>query len=255
MDNLVYILLTVFAFIGGAMAVFVPQQSVERHRFWQVFSGAFLFAMTVAHLLPELFAMVFGKHGYKPSGVDLHLVGIFILLGYFMQSIIETVSKGVEHGHLHTHDHDAHVGSPLLLTVSLFVHGLLDGAVLINSHGGEHGNALLAGILIHKLPVAFVLMYQLSHALKSKSIAWVYFTLFAISSPIGLFVGESFFENGGWIYTASVYGFAMITGNFLNITTTIFVESNMGHKLFSKNRIALISGVLIALGLELLEVH
>ena len=117
MDNLIYILLTVCAIIGGGLAVFLPQKSVERHRFWQVFSGAFLFALTVSHLLPELFAMVFGKHGYKPSGVDLHLVGIFILLGYFLQSIIETLTKGVEHGHLHTHDHDAHVSSPLLLSL------------------------------------------------------------------------------------------------------------------------------------------
>ncbi len=255
MDNIVYILLTLFAFIGGAMAILIPNDSIKRHRFWQVFSGAFLFALTVTHLLPELFAMVFGEHGYKSSGVDLHLVGIFILLGYFLQSIIETLTKGVEHGHLHTHDHDADVSSPLLLTVSLFFHGLLDGAVLIHSHGGEHGNALLAGILIHKLPVAFVLMYQLKKSLKSNMIAWVYFSFFAISSPIGLYVGESFFENGGLLYIISVYGFAMITGNFLNITTTIFVESNMGHKLFSKNRVALISGVLIALGLELLEVH
>jgi len=255
LDNIVYILLTVFAFLGGGMAVFLPNKSVERHRFWQVFSGAFLFALTVTHLMPELFAMVFGKHGYKASGVDLHLVGIFILLGYFLQSIIETLTKGVEHGHLHIHEHDTHVSSPLLLTVSLFFHGLLDGAVLIHSHGGEHGNALLAGILIHKLPVAFVLMYQLTQTLKNKRIAWVYFAFFAISSPIGLFIGESFFANGGLLYTISVYGFAMITGNFLNITTTIFVECNMGHKLFSKNRIALISGVLIALALELLEVH
>ena len=255
MDNIVYILLTFFAFIGAGIAFFLPSKSVGRHRFWQVFSGAFLFTLTVTHLMPELFAMVFGRHGYKPSGVDLHLVGIFILGGYFLQSIIETLTKGVEHAHLHIHDHDDHVSSPLLLTGSLFFHGLLDGAVLIHSSGGEHGTALLAGILIHKLPVAFVLMYQLTQAFKRKAIAWVYFAFFAISSPIGLFVGESFFENGGLLYTGSVYAFAIITGNFLNITTTIFVESNMGHKLFSKNRIALIAGLLISLTLELLELH
>ncbi len=255
MDNLVYILLTVFAFIGAGLAVVIPKNSVKRHRFWQVFSGAFLFALTVSHLLPELFAMVFGAHGYESSDTNLHLVGIFILLGYFIQSIVETLTKGVEHGHLHIHDHDDHVSSPLLLTVSLFFHGLLDGAVLIHSHGGEHGNALLAGILIHKLPVAFVLMYQLYQTVKSKPLAWFYFTLFAVSSPIGLYLGESLFSQGGTLYMLSIYAFALITGNFLNITTTIFVESNMGHKLFSKNRMALVSGVLIALALELIEVH
>lgn len=248
-------MLVVFAFLGGGLAVLLPDDSVKRHRFWQVFSGAFLFALTVSHLLPELFAMVFGEHHYEHSGADLHLVGICILVGYFLESIVETLTKGVEHGHLHMHDHETSVKSPLLLTLSLFFHGLLDGAVLINSHDGNHGNALLAGILIHKLPVAFVLMYQLKQSVSSKGLTWFYFTLFAISSPIGLAGGEVIFANGGTLYMVSVYAFALITGNFLNITTTIFVESNMGHKLFSKNRLALILGVVIALCLELLEVH
>ena len=256
MDKLIHLLFVGVSLLGAAFAVQLPKNSLKRHRFWQVFSGAFLFALTVTHMLPELFAMVFGQHHYHESHVDLHLVGIFILLGYFFQSIIESFSKGVEHGHLHMHDHDANVKSPILLTVSLFIHGLLDGAILMSPHeDGGHGNALLMGVLIHKLPVAFVLMYQLWNSGISKVYAWVCFLLFSISSPLGLLLGNEVLLSGGEVYKFAIYAFAAITGNFLNITTTIFVESNMGHKLFSKNRIALASGIVLAFVMQLFEVH
>ena len=141
----------------------------------------------------------------------------------------------------------------------MFIHGVLDGAILINpdshGHADSHGVALLIGVLVHKIPVAFVLMYQLLSSTKSKALVWVYFSIFAISSPIGLFIGNDILSSGGDVYKYAIYVFAAITGNFLNITTTIFVESNMGHKLFSKNRIALILGICLALSLQLFEVH
>lgn len=243
------------ALIGGLIAWKSPKWMLDKHSSLQVFSGAFLFALTVSHLIPELFAMVFGEHHYHPSNADLHTVGLFILLGYFMESIIESFSKGVEHGHIHDHNHNSK--SSLLLTISLALHGLIDGTVLVNphehQHEGEHGLTMLIGILIHKLPVAFVLMYQLIQNEKNKALILGYFSLFIISSPFGYILGEYVFEIHGAFYTYAVYAFALITGNFLNISTTIFVESNKGHKLFSKNRIPVVLGIGIAVLMQLME--
>ncbi len=255
MDSSIHLLLVFSALIGGLLAWKSPKWMLEHHTSLQVFSGAFLFALTVSHLIPELFAMVFGEHHYHESNADLHTVGLFILLGYFMESIIESFSKGVEHGHLHDNSHNSK--SSLLLTVSLCLHGLIDGTVLFNPHEhhheGEHGTTMLIGILIHKLPVSFVLMYQLIKNETKKNKIWSFFILFVISSPVGYFLGEYVFGASGSFYTFAVYAFALITGNFLNISTTIFVESNKGHKLFPKNRLPILLGIGIAVLMQLME--
>src|SRR6187551_3167755 len=62
------------------------------------FSGAFLFALSILHLIPEL---------YATKTVN---VGIWILAGFLLQLLLEYLSEGIEHGHVHaddghTHDH------------------------------------------------------------------------------------------------------------------------------------------------------
>src|SRR3954470_4770857 len=55
------------------------------------FSGAYLFALTVLHLIPEIY-----RSGEKT-------IGIFIFIGFFIQIVLEFFSEGIEHGHIHIH--------------------------------------------------------------------------------------------------------------------------------------------------------
>src|ERR1700751_3752838 len=58
------------------------------------FSGAFLFAISMLHLIPELYAS-------KAANV-----GMWILIGFLIQLLLEYVSQGIEHGHVHMHGAD-----------------------------------------------------------------------------------------------------------------------------------------------------
>ncbi len=49
--------------------------------------------MTVIHLIPDLFM----------SGENPFTLGLYILLGFFLQKVLENFSNGVEHGHMHLH--------------------------------------------------------------------------------------------------------------------------------------------------------
>ncbi|HEU4718246.1 MAG TPA: hypothetical protein VFU15_10445, partial [Bacteroidia bacterium] len=72
------------------LAVKIPKNPM---RLLLAFSGAFLFALSLLHLIPEL---------YRTEHFN---AGIWILAGFLVQLLLEYVSQGIEHGHVHLHEH------------------------------------------------------------------------------------------------------------------------------------------------------
>jgi len=60
------------------------------------FSGSFLLSITLIELLPNLFE----------QGLDRRLISLIILGGILLQMILESFSKGAEHGHAHLNTAD-----------------------------------------------------------------------------------------------------------------------------------------------------
>ena len=87
-----YIVLIISVFIGALIVQAVKELNANAIKLLLAFSGAYLFAISVFHLLPEIYS-----GGNKT-------VGIFILLGFILQIILEFFSQGIEHGHTHTHN-------------------------------------------------------------------------------------------------------------------------------------------------------
>ncbi len=110
------------------------------------FSGAYLLSVTVLHLLPEVFESAYNN------------IGLFILLGVVFQTILEYLSKGAEHGHIHSHDFDRNV--PWLLLISLSIHAFFEGMPL----GLEGSQNILWAIVIHKIPIAIILAVFLKNS-------------------------------------------------------------------------------------------
>ena len=77
--------------IAGAIVVeiFKPKKS-RNIQILLTFSGAYLLAVSLLHLLPELF-----HHNTTPN------IGLFILGGFLIQILLEYFSQGIEHGHFH----------------------------------------------------------------------------------------------------------------------------------------------------------
>ena len=109
------------------------------------FSGAFLLALTLFELLPEVY-----------SHLDTKLTGLFIMCGILLQIILELFSKGAEHGHVHIHKHETTF--PWLLFISLCIHSFLEGFP-IHQH-----NDMVYGVLIHKIPIAALITTFLLHS-------------------------------------------------------------------------------------------
>jgi zinc and cadmium transporter len=114
------------------------------------FSGAYLLSMTISHLLPEAFGILDHAHEQQKQ-INTKTVGVFILIGIIIQLILESFSKGAEHGHVHLHDVQKQF--PWMLFASLCVHAFSEGIPL----GYANNQSFLWAIVIHKVPVGIVL--------------------------------------------------------------------------------------------------
>ena len=220
-----YILLF-FSVIFGSLLVLTVKPSNKIVRLLLAFSGAYLLSVTILHLLPEVYT---STNNYKT-------VGIFILGGIILQSILESFSKGAEHGHIHIHTDGKKF--PILFFVSLCIHAFSEGLPIHNI-----GDSLLWAIVVHKIPIAIVLTIFLLNAKFTKKTVYFFLIFFGLMSPLGVLLGNkvSFFTT---YYTEIT---AIIIGVFLHISTIILFESSENHKFNLQKFTAILLGILLTI--------
>ncbi len=111
-------------------------------------------------------------------------------------------------------------------------------------------NAILLGIVLHRTPAAFALMTVLAVQLHSRKKAIPYLLGFSFAAPIGLFVSTYLAAEEILSSTGLVYLYALVSGNFLHISTTIVFESTPGHKFDARKMATAVFGALVAVGVE-----
>ena len=187
------------------------------------FSGAFLLALTCFDLLPDVY------RSSRPK-----TIGLFILAGILLQIILESFSKGLEHGHLHL---DLKKNSfPITLFLSLSIHALIEGLPVTVD------NAIIYGILVHKVPVAIILSIFLLNSNLKITYSIIFILLFALMTPLGslLALESSFINSYGTELTA------LAIGIFLHISTIVLFESSQGHAFNLRKLVVIIVGFITA---------
>lgn len=222
--GVVIISLILSVVLGGFFVSFLHQTNkAQIIKLMLAFSGGFLLAIAFTHFIPDLY------HEGSAS------IGIYILLGFLIQLLLEFFSGGIEHGHVHVHK-----GQPMPwgLFISLSVHSILEGIPLGNQLTGHqiisshhhHGddNSLLLGILFHQLPVAIALMTLLVNTKLNLVRSWIVLMAFGIMTPLGVVIGMLTLPGQlGLDYQVIL---AIVVGMFLHISTTIIFETSENHK-------------------------
>jgi zinc transporter ZupT len=242
--------------LSGLAIYLVPKSKGGNYKLLLVFAGSYLFAITVIHILPELYA----------ENIGHELIGLFVLAGFFLQHLLEYFTSGVEHGHMHTHDSHSHDHghhhhhsdhqksiSALVLLFALCVHAFLEGGMLaqpVNTAAVYDVNAILVGIALHRAPAAFALMTVLAFQLRSKNKALPYLIGFSVAAPIGLLLSTYLAENEFISTTFLIYLYALVSGNFLHISTTIVFESSPEHRFSARKLAVALFGALLAVAVE-----
>lgn len=212
-------------FLGGVLVELFKKSS--NLKLLLSFSGGYLLTIIFTHILPE----TYGHIGEK--------AGFFILGGFLLQLLLEYFSKGVEHGHTHTHS----VGKafPLVLFISLSIHAFVEAIPLVSGHEGHlHGEVdLFWGIFLHKVPVAVALLTVFKASGLTSLRSWLFLGVFGVMAPLGLLFGSYLTTNFAldldWVMAIAI-------GMFLHISTTIIFESSEGHKINFMKLLAILIG-------------
>lgn len=237
MEILDYLILFSSALLGGSLIFLIKNDLSKKLKLLLSFSGAYLFSITVLHLLPEVYA----------SGDSY--VGLFILLGFSFQIALEQFSEGIEHGHIHVHHHQ-HAVFPWGIMLSLSLHAFLEGMPLVN----YTEQTLLYGIALHHIPAAFALSSVLYQNKLTKLKVFIFLGIFAVMTPMGSLF-SSFLQNNSFNFISNYFNYIMgiVIGIFLHISTTILFESNVDHRFNFYKMIAIIIGAGLAILNFLLE--
>ncbi len=213
-------------------------------RFLLAFSAAYLFAISVTHLLPECY-----------ENTNTKLIGFFILVGFFIQILIEYFSAGIEHGHIHLHSASCKKQLPIGMISGLYLHSLLEGLPIYQSGIiDSHANTLLTtqqslifGITLHNIPIAIAFVSLLIEHKSSRLKAMFLLIGFALMAPLGCFI--SYLLNTFGIENIDGFvklSFAVVIGIFLHISTAIMFETGENHKYNLAKIASMIAGVLLA---------
>ncbi|MEM6966107.1 MAG: ZIP family metal transporter [Bacteroidota bacterium] len=228
-----YLILFFSVLLGGGTAFYFQRNNKNILQLVLSFSGSFILGISVLHLMP----VAFSEKG--------NAVGLLILFGFFVQLLLEQLSRGVEHGHIHKPHHRRN-SFALQVLLGLCIHAFFEGIPLTNDevHAHHHHHHLLWGIILHKAPAAFALVLLLMLSGVKESLIWIGLLVFAAMSPFGALVGEGLKESGFLTPQRQNYIVAFVVGSFLHIATTILFETDSSghHQLPLKKMLAVIAG-------------
>lgn len=214
------LLLILSVLIGSVIGYFFSGNKILS-KFLLTFSGAFFLGIT----LLEIFPGVYEGHS--------HTIGLFVLGGLLFQILVETLSKGAEHGHVHLHKNDK---IPFSIFIGLFLHSFFEGMPV--SH--QHSDSLLWAIVVHNIPVSMVLFGAVSYITESLWKKILLIGLFALAGPLGVIFGDT--ALAGYHKEAT----AFVAGIFIHISTVILFESTDTHKFKAQKIVTLLLGFAIA---------
>ncbi|MBS1572168.1 MAG: ZIP family metal transporter [Bacteroidetes bacterium] len=221
---MIYLLLILSVVVGA----FLGKNFGNKEKFAKnllIISAGFLITICLNEVFPEIYS------------INNNWIGFFVIAGVLLQMLLENLTKGFEHGHFHQHSEEKNI-LPIALMIGLFVHAFIEGIPL--STISEINSPYLMGILVHNLPISFVLGAFLFK--KKTSISGIVIVLlFALSSPLGMLLGQFFNP------TMEPYFLAIVGGIFLHISSVIIFESNKNHQMDWQKIILVIVGISFAL--------
>ena len=210
-----YLILLFTVLLGGLAAQLINPKDQSSLQLFLSFSGAYILGICVMDIMPTVFR----------SSVEN--VGIYILVGFFIQLFLEQFSGGVEHGHIHVPHHQEQVRRhTTMVMIGLCLHAFIEGLPL-GGHDHEHGqHHLLWSIVLHKAPAAFALVILLKKSGYKKSTLWILLIIFGLMSPLAASLTSAFTsQNHIGVWHINVLQ-AVVIGSFLHIATTILFETD-----------------------------
>jgi len=237
---ILYLVLILTVMASGSFIFFIRSDDQRVLKLLLAFSGAFLIGISFLKLVPEVFS--------SPA----RYIGLFVMLGFLIQLVLELITEGAEHGHRHEHSEGEKV-SPFLLLTGLCIHSFLEGMPIVGAFTTGIQHTLVIGIVIHNIPISLTLMSLFLHYGLSKRRALFFLVIFALMTPLG-----SILSNVIHLLSSTSIGvyfnyiMAVVIGIFLHVSTSILFETEENHRYNLQKFVTVCFGILVAFGLSLI---
>lgn len=224
--------------IAGGIALSIKINQVNL-RLLLAFSAAYLFSLSIIHLLPEAFELG-----------NVKQMGLFIVLGFCLQLLIDTFSTGIEHGHVHLHSSTCQKHLPRGIIAGLLLHSFLEGLPIYNltpDYISTINHQLILGLALHNIPITIAFVSLLKEHESKASKKWFLLLLFSVMTPLGYLCSYILQTYGLRNYHVfSQIAFALVIGIFLHISTAILFETSEHHK-YNKTKVVMMAcGIILA---------
>ena len=225
--------------VTGLVADLFGKYFIAYRNYILSFSVSIVLTLICLHIIPEIYSH---HNSY---------LGYFLLAGFLLQILLELLSKGIEHGHVHFHGKvtNSQMG---IIFIGLCIHAIIEGIPMFTfelekDHLHEHKHVAFTwvyftAILIHKLPIAVVLMFFLSNLESSIFKRYTMLVLFSITTPLGAVFGEEIMHLDFFSDWAPKL-LALTTGMLLHITTLLIFEDHHHSNDKYKNVIIIMLGI------------
>jgi zinc transporter ZupT len=235
-----YLLLIIVVIASGIAAFLFKDKNRKLLDLMFTLSGAYVLGVILLHMMPGVFQ----------SGISN--IGIYVFIGFILQLLLEQLSLGVEHGHIHDHFHESKNMFIFKVLIALSLHGFVEGfplsgyGSLLNDGHAHHTNHYFWGLLVHKSTESFALGLMLFMSNFKRNTIIITLLVFSITTPLGTYCG-SLLAGNLEIFNKIV---AVAVGSLLHISTMIIYEvdnSDAHHKSWKK-----IAAIVAGIGLSLL---
>jgi len=170
-----------------------------------------MLAISLVHILPE---------AIEQTELAVYaFVGGFSLI-YLIEEMLTPHGHDHKHGdhsHEDPHEHYDHVA--IISFLAIFVHTIFDGFGIRAGFGISEtiGYSILAGVVIHQIPVSLSLAAILRESKIRKSLQIALLAVFALAAPVGYFLSNLLLAHANMIVTGLATAFA--GGSLLYVAT------------------------------------
>lgn len=240
MDNWKYIVLIATILVTGFVMLQLKLNNRDWTKHFLSFGGAYMLALCVFHLFPAIY-----HH-------DVQITGMLIMGGFLFQLLLDFISGGIEHGHVHLHHTSKDkIIYPTAIFIGLCAHAFFEGMPLASDHiHGHSTDGLVWGIVFHNIPVSVALTTLMLSGNVPKTKIYISLLIFACMTPFGALLINSIDAHTDLISDVEELGhfsLAFVIGIFLHISTTILFEADKEHHFNIIKFLTIILGIVIAM--------
>lgn len=220
-----YFLLFFGVMLSGASILVIKDINKKYLKLITIFGGAFLLAVCFINIIPEVFhSSDLHHHHNEESYGFVFPIGASILIGFLLQLFLEQISKGLEHGHLHSNGENTSRSSSIMLLVGISIHALLEGFPII-SDGGVN-TPMVTGIIIHNIPISIILVGSFISSGSGKGFSLLMLAIFGSMAIIGSQLNQVL----SILHPYQNIIIGIVVGILLHVATTTLFDSEESHK-------------------------